>query len=158
MKVTVVIPCYNQAHFLKDAVESVKNQTFKDFEIIVVDDGSPDNTSEVANKLGVRCIRQVNRGLSAARNTGIRAAKGQYILPLDADDKIDPEFLAKTLPYIKNYDIVSTWLRTFGNENRTWGSDKLEPTYGLMKSQNQDRKSTRLNSSHLKLSRMPSSA
>lgn len=137
MTVTVVIPCYKQAHFLPEAVESVKNQTYKDIEIIVVDDGSPDNTSEVANKLGVRCIWQLNKGLSAARNTGIRAAKGQYILPLDADDKLHPEFLAKTMPYMEKYDIVSTWLRTFGNENRTWGSDKLEPTYGLMKSQNQ---------------------
>jgi glycosyltransferase involved in cell wall biosynthesis len=135
--VTVVIPCFNQAHFLKDCIDSVKAQTFKVTEIIVVDDGSPDNTSEVANKLGVRCIRQTNKGLSAARNTGIRAAKTEYVLPLDADDMIHPQFLEKTLPYMERYDIVSTWLRTFGNENRAWGSDKLEPTLGLMKSQNQ---------------------
>lgn len=135
--VTVVIPCYNQAHFLKDCIDSVKAQTVKVKEIIVVDDGSPDNASEVANKLGVRCIRQTNKGLSAARNTGIKAAKTEYVLPLDADDMIHPDFLAKTLPYMERYDIVSTWLQTFGNENRKWGSDKLEPTLGMLKSQNQ---------------------
>jgi glycosyltransferase involved in cell wall biosynthesis len=135
--VTVVIPCFNQAHFLKDCIDSLRAQTEKVAEIIVIDDGSPDNTSEVANKLGVRCIRQTNKGLSAARNTGIRAAKTEYVLPLDADDMLHPDFLAKTLPYMERYDIVSTWLRTFGNENRKWGSDKLEPTIGIMKSQNQ---------------------
>lgn len=135
--VTIVIPCYKQAHFLKECIESVRNQTVQVAEIIVVDDGSPDNTSEIANKLGVRCIRQVNKGLPAARNTGIRAAKTEYVLPLDADDMLHPQFLEKTLPYMERYDIVSTWLRTFGNENRKWGSDKLEPTIGLMKSQNQ---------------------
>ena len=135
--VTVVIPCFNQAHFLKDCIDSVRAQTVKVAEIIVIDDGSPDNTSEVANKLGVRCIRQTNKGLSAARNTGIRASKTEYVLPLDADDMLHPDFLAKTLPYMERYDIVSTWLRTFGNENRKWGSDKYEPSIGLMKSQNQ---------------------
>jgi cellulose synthase/poly-beta-1,6-N-acetylglucosamine synthase-like glycosyltransferase len=70
--VTVVIPCYNQAHFLGEAVESVLAQTYPRHEIIVVDDGSTDETSEVASRYpGVRLIRQENGGLSAARNAGL---------------------------------------------------------------------------------------
>src|ERR687897_2148299 len=71
--VSVVIPCYNQAHFLGEAIESVLAQDYPHFEIVVVDDGSTDNTSEVASGYaGVRGIRQENRGLAEARNTGIR--------------------------------------------------------------------------------------
>lgn len=135
--VSVVIPCYNQAHFLRDAIESVRAQTYKDLEIIVVDDGSPDNTSEVAKSLGVRCIRKQNGGLSSARNAGIKEAKGEYILPLDADDKIKPNFLETVMTGIQEADIVSTWLLTFGNENRTWGSEHLRPGLNIMYRQNQ---------------------
>ena len=89
--VSVVIPCYNQAHFLGEAIESVFKQTYKHFEIVVVDDGSTDNTSEVARRYsGIRCIEQVNQGLSAARNTGIRESKGEYLVFLDADDRLYP--------------------------------------------------------------------
>jgi len=89
--VSVVIPCYNQAHFLGEAIESVLKQTYKHFEIVVVDDGSTDNTSEVARRYsGIRCIEQANQGLSAARNTGIRESKGEYLVFLDADDRLRP--------------------------------------------------------------------
>lgn len=134
--VSIVIPCYKQAHFLKDAIESVKCQTYKDYEIIVVNDGSPDNTTEVANLLGARCIEKKNGGLSSARNAGIKAAKGEFILPLDADDKIHPEFLAKTMALMSEADIVSTWLRTFGNESREWGYLKLNPILSEIRSIN----------------------
>ena len=71
--VSVVIPCYKHAHYLGEAIESVLNQTYDNYEIIVVDDGSPDNTVEVARQYSqVRLIRQNNQGLSAARNTGIK--------------------------------------------------------------------------------------
>src|SRR3712207_3825724 len=72
--VSVVIPCYNQAHFLGEAIESVLSQSYKNFEIVVVDDGSTDNTSEVASGYPpdkVRLLRQENKGLSAARNAGL---------------------------------------------------------------------------------------
>ena len=76
--VTVVIPCYNQAHFLGEAIESVLSQSYRNFEIIVVDDGSTDETSEVASRYeGVRLIRQENRGLSGARNRGLGEARGR---------------------------------------------------------------------------------
>ena len=76
--VSVVIPCYRQAHFLPEAIESVLAQTYPHFEIIVVDDGSPDDTRAVAGRYpGVRCLRQRNRGLSAARNAGLAAEHGR---------------------------------------------------------------------------------
>jgi glycosyltransferase involved in cell wall biosynthesis len=99
-KISVVIPCYNQAQYLKRSVESVVRQTFKDYEIIIVDDGSQDNCIEVAKELQstypevrIFLVRQKNKGLSAARNIGIERARGKWILPLDADDFIKPKML-----------------------------------------------------------------
>src|SRR5215218_1807285 len=92
--VSVVIPCYNQAHFLGEAIESVLAQSYKDFEIVVVDDGSPDNTSEVASRYEeVRLVRQENRGLAGARNRGLEKAEGEYVVFLDSDDRLMPEAL-----------------------------------------------------------------
>jgi glycosyltransferase involved in cell wall biosynthesis len=93
--VSVVITCHDQARFLRDAVESVDRQTFRDFEIVVVDDGSTDETPVVMASLPrVRGLRQVNQGLSAARNAGWRASRGRYLVFLDADDRLLPDALA----------------------------------------------------------------
>jgi glycosyltransferase involved in cell wall biosynthesis len=95
-RVSVIIPAFNYAHFLGETIQSVLGQTFKDFELIVVDDGSTDNTREVVNCFKdsrIRYIYQENRGLSAAENTGIIAAHGQYIAILGADDLWLPENL-----------------------------------------------------------------
>ncbi len=93
--ISVVIPCYNQAHFLAEAVQSVLDQDYPAVEVIVVNDGSPDNTREIAAQFKGRIvyIEQENRGLSAARNTGIRAAQGRYIALLDSDDVCLPHRL-----------------------------------------------------------------
>lgn len=122
--VSVVTPCYKQADFLPDVVASVVAQTFTDWEMIIVNDGSPDNTSEVANKLiqsypehRIRLVEKANGGLSDARNAGIRAAKGRYILPLDADDKIRPQMLEKTVAVLNSdptVSIVYTDVEQFG--------------------------------------------
>ena len=94
--VTVVIPCYNQAHFLSEAIESVLCQSYTSFEVLVVDDGSTDNTSEVASRYTgeeVRLIRQANRGRSGARNRGLDEAQGKYVVFLDSDDRLLPQAL-----------------------------------------------------------------
>ena len=92
--VSVVIPCYNQAHFLGEAIESVLAQSYPHFEIIVVDDGSTDNTSEVAARYPeVRLVSQDNLGLAAARNAGLWRSQGEYMVFLDADDRLLPEAL-----------------------------------------------------------------
>jgi glycosyltransferase involved in cell wall biosynthesis len=93
--VSVVIPCYNQGRFLNDAIDSILRQSYANREVIVVDDGSTDCTREVAGSYGsqIRCIHQVNRGLSAARNAGLLEARGEYLLFLDADDYVTSEML-----------------------------------------------------------------
>ena len=99
-EISVIIPTYNHARFLPDALRSVQAQTFENWEAIVVDDGSTDNTPELAASFidpRIHYIRQENRGLSAARNTGIRTAKGRFIALLDADDMWEPTFLERTL-------------------------------------------------------------
>jgi len=89
--VSVIIPCYNQAHFLSESVESALSQTYPRSETIVVDDGSPDNIAEVVGRYpGIGFVRQENRGLAEARNSGFRASKGEYVLFLDADDRLTP--------------------------------------------------------------------
>jgi len=93
--ISVVIPCHNQAHFLADAIESVLAQSYPHHEIVVVDDGSTDNTWEVAGRYpGVARIHQSNKGLAAARNAGFHHARGEYLVFLDADDRLLPEALA----------------------------------------------------------------
>jgi glycosyltransferase involved in cell wall biosynthesis len=94
----VVIPCYNQAHFLGEAIESVLSQSYQDLEIIVVDDGSQDDTQEVASTYAnkdprVRLIRQKNKGLAGARNRGLAEAGGEYVVFLDSDDRLLGEAL-----------------------------------------------------------------
>lgn len=92
--VSVVIPCFNQGHFLGEAIESVAAQTYGPIETIVVDDGSTDNTFAIATAHGVRCIRQENSGLSRARNAGMRTSAGQLLLFLDADDLLEKDAIA----------------------------------------------------------------
>lgn len=100
-KVSVIIPTYNRAHLIGRAIKSVLNQTYKDFEIIIVDDGSTDKTEEVVKDFKderVRYIRrEKNKGGSAARNTGIKAARGEYIAFQDSDDEWLPEKLEKQM-------------------------------------------------------------
>jgi glycosyltransferase involved in cell wall biosynthesis len=85
--VSVVIPCYNHARFLSEAIESVLRQEYRPLEIVVIDDGSTDHTAQVAARYpSVRYRYQPNAGLAAARNTGISESRGSYVLFLDADD------------------------------------------------------------------------
>lgn len=135
-KVTVVIPCYKQAHWLPDAITSVLNQTVK-CDIIVVNDGSPDNTSEVAKQYDVKLIEKENGGLSSARNRGIQEANTEWILTLDADDKIDPSFIEKCLNKAEETgaDIIATGQQEFGDSHSThYFQDN--PTFEMFMSSN----------------------
>lgn len=91
--VSVVIPCYRQAHFLPDAIESALAQSYPSVEVLVIDDGSPDGTRAVAARYGVRYIRQERGGLAAARNTGLGESRGEFVVFLDADDRLLPDAL-----------------------------------------------------------------
>jgi glycosyltransferase involved in cell wall biosynthesis len=99
-RVAVVIPCYKQAHFLGDAIESTLNQTIPASEIVVIDDGSPDDVAGVVARYpGVRYIRQHNQGLSAARNTGIRATTSELLIFLDSDDRLLPHAIERGIAH-----------------------------------------------------------
>ena len=92
--VSIIIPCYNQSRFLGEAIESVQKQTHDRYEIIVVNDGSSDNTSEAAGKFPDVClIEQKNAGLAEARNGGLKKSKGEFVIFLDADDRLLPNAL-----------------------------------------------------------------
>lgn len=99
--VSVIIPCYNHARFLPESVESALAQTYPHVEVLVIDDGSTDETREVASRYGdrIRYIYQENAGLAAARNTGIREARGELIGLLDADDRWLPRKLEVQVPH-----------------------------------------------------------
>jgi len=84
--VSVAIPCFNQARFLNDAIASVRRQRYAPVEVVVIDDGSTDETGQIAAAAGVQLYPQRNAGLSAARNAGLERARGEFIVFLDADD------------------------------------------------------------------------
>ena len=104
--VSVIIPTYNRAHLIGRSIKSVLSQSYQDFEIIIVDDGSTDNTKEVVTSFNNERIRYIrhekNKGEAAARNMGIRVARGKYIAFQDSDDEWLPEKLAKQIELLKN--------------------------------------------------------
>ncbi len=121
--ISVIIPLYNQADFIEEAIESLSRQTFKNFEVIVVNDGSTDNSLDVINDLAkkyknldIKVINQKNCGLSCARNRGIKESKSSLILPLDADDKLSKDALEEYLKAFKESkaDIVIADTQNFG--------------------------------------------
>lgn len=133
-KVSVIIPTHNRAKYMEKAIKSVLNQTYKNYEIIVVDDGSTDKTEKIAKKYvkkhkrKVRYIYQKNKGPSAARNTGIGNAKGKYIAFLDSDDEFLPKKLKKQMSFVKrrpNCRFLYTW---YYNSNKNGKIDRKRRT------------------------------
>lgn len=126
-KISVVIPCFNHAEFLTEAVASVLNAKRADVELIVIDDGSSDErTRKELDSLeagGIHVIRQENQGPSAARNAAILASKGEYILPLDADDHLRHSFLDRSIAILDsqpNVGIVYGDAEWFGLRTGRW--------------------------------------
>lgn len=103
MRISVILPIYKVANYIGDCIISLSTQTFSDFEVVLVDDGSPDNSTAIAedicknNNLQYQIIRQENQGVSAARNRGIENAKGEYVVMIDSDDVVTPTFLETLL-------------------------------------------------------------
>ena len=125
-KISVIVPCYNQAQYLDECLQSVENQTFTDWECIIVNDGSLDNTEEIAQRWAkkdsrFRYLKKENRGLSSARNFGIEHADGEWVLPLDADDKISENYMQLAENEFDNgYKVIYCKVKRFGAKNGLW--------------------------------------
>jgi len=132
-KVSVIIPCYNLGEYVDEAVDSVFEQTYQDFEIVIVNDGSTDPLTNqlLANyaRPKTRVLWTQNRGLPSARNHAIEQSTGEYICALDADDKLASSYLEKTVKTLETSDtvsFVSCWLQTFGDEDWVWKQDHCD--------------------------------
>jgi GT2 family glycosyltransferase len=126
-RVSVVVPCYNLGPYLAEAVDSVLAQSFTDFEILIVDDGSTDRATTAIldsfERPKTRVLRIENRGLPGAKNVGIRETSGELLCMLDADDLLEPHMLARSVAALDadpSIAFASHWLRTFGEEEGEW--------------------------------------
>lgn len=124
--VSVIIPVYNSEKYLKEAIESVINQTWQNIEVIVVDDGSTDNSYAIAQSFQssqIKVIQQTNQGACAARNRGFRESRGEYIQWLDADDYLEPKKVEDQVNVAlqhQNAVIYGTWFNFIETNNRVW--------------------------------------
>lgn len=126
MKVSVLVPLYNQGKFVTETLESIFAQTYKDFEVVCVDDASTDDSLAVVTKFADRVrvfSNPTNRGLPATRNIALGHSVGDLILPLDSDDWIEPDYLEKTVARMTDgVGVVSTWIHIFGLGRESTGA------------------------------------
>lgn len=126
--ISIIVPVYKVEEFLNRCIDSLISQTYKDLEIILVDDGSPDNCGSICDEYAaidnrIKVIHKTNGGLSSARNAGLKIAKGEYIAFVDSDDWVDPEMYEKLFELAQRYDadIVECGLRYF----RPWKPERM---------------------------------
>lgn len=131
-KITVFMPMFNAEKFIGEAVDSILNQTFKDFELLIIDDGSNDQSREIVEKYQDSRIRlyvnERNRGLPYTRNRGLELARGKYLAVMDADDISDPYRLAKQWNYMENHP--ETVVLASGKDLLT-EEDNIHDSYGI---------------------------
>ncbi|MCK5537348.1 MAG: glycosyltransferase family 2 protein [Bacteroidales bacterium] len=109
LSVSIIVPAYNAEQYIAEAIQSVLNQTFQDWELLVIDDGSRDNTAKIVKSFfdpRIILIQQENGGVSSARNKGLEGVKGKYITFLDADDILPPKSLEVRVNYLETNDYV----------------------------------------------------
>ena len=134
--VSIIIPCYNLSQYLSETLDSVLAQTYQSWECIIINDGSIDNTEKIA-KLYVdkdkrfKYIYQNNQGVSSARNNGIRNSLGIYILPLDADDLIAPQYIEEAVLILNNYNDIKLVHCNYQNFGEVKG--KVYPKFSIKK-------------------------
>ena len=133
-KVSIIVPCYKQAEFLSETLDSVLAQFYSNWECIIVNDGSPDNTEEIAKSYlnkdsRIKYLSKKNEGIAIARNTGISHSNGEYILPLDADDLIAPQYLEKAIERFTLFPetkLVYCKAWKFGVVNEPWDLEEFD--------------------------------
>lgn len=126
--ISIIVPCYNQSLYMRETLDCLKNQTYPYWECVIVNDGSTDNTLAIAKEYVTNDHRYIlvdktNGGLADARNAGIKASHGRYILPLDSDDLIDPSYTEKAITYLEQHpEIVLVYCKAkfFGDRNDEW--------------------------------------
>ena len=129
--ISVIVPCYMQAQYLDECLQSVLDQSFQNWECIIVDDGSPDDTEIIAHRWVNRderftYLKKENGGVCSARNYGIEKATGKWILPLDGDNSINPDYLLEASKYFEeSFNVIYGNARKFGAVNEDW----ILPTY-----------------------------
>lgn len=125
-KISIIVPCYNQVQYLNECLQSVFDQTYQNWECIIVNDGSPESPEEITREWmnidsRFKYLEKENGGLSSARNAGIEIAEGEWILPLDADDKIGNLYLELAQKeFSKDYTIIYCEAEFFGNKTGKW--------------------------------------
>lgn len=127
-RVSVIVSCYNQEKYIAECLDSILGQTYSDYEAVIVDDGSTDRSGEIIASYSTkhpnfRVLKQPNTGVIAARNYAVSQARGEYIIPVDGDDEIKPEMLAKCVKALDEGrgDVIGTNAELFGRiESRTF--------------------------------------
>ena len=134
-KVSIIIPIYNAENTIEKCISSILKQTYKDYELLLIDDGSTDNSLKVIKKYSkyknIRILNQENHGVAYTRNRGIKEATGDYIMFIDNDDFIDSDYIEKHITIIskENSDIVISGYRRINVENKVLHEEKLRDTY-----------------------------
>lgn len=123
VEISVIIPAQNEAKYIESCIKSVKSQDFSDYEMIVVDNGSTDKTSEIAKTLGANVVFEPQVGLPQARETGRRTASGEIILYIDADTIIPPSYLSKVVEFFKNHSEIVAVTNPFFFYDGNWKTD-----------------------------------
>ena len=135
--VSIIITCYNYGRYLPESIESAINQVYPNIEIIVIDDGSEDSTKEIVSRYPVTYVRQPRQGVAAARNNGIKLSQGEFFICLDADDKLLPNYVTKTVnsilkdPKIGFVVTGSIFWNEMRNIETVWIPDKIYNAYSL---------------------------
>ncbi|MBM6966297.1 glycosyltransferase family 2 protein [Massilimicrobiota timonensis] len=138
MLFSIIVPCYNVEKYIERCIQSILNQTFTNFEVIFVDDGSKDRTSNILEKYKksdyrVKVIYKQNGGLTSARKAGLKIAQGDYIIPVDGDDWIEKDYVETFYKIVKKYSpeiIVCGQIRTSGSYEKLYYPNKLDSRYG----------------------------
>ncbi|MBO5376516.1 MAG: glycosyltransferase [Bacilli bacterium] len=130
-KFSIIIPVYNVEKYIKKCLDSISSQSFKDYEVIIVNDGTKDNSIEIAKKYNFKIVNQENKGLSEARNTGVKNSSGEYLLFLDSDDYIEKDLLLEISKVLDNGpDVVRFQLKQVWENSDKEVCYKEESFYG----------------------------
>lgn len=135
--ISIIVPVYKVEHYLSRCVESIINQTYRNFELILVDDGSPDNCGKICDEYAekydfIRVIHQKNQGLSAARNNAVPSSRGQYITFIDSDDFVTNDYLEYLLSLLNKYNTqISVGGRVYQYDNKPVSAPKEETKSGF---------------------------